>query len=662
VVRLATHRAAALALGGLTAVLTVEAVEYTVGLGSPALDGFARDYLYDVLIVAAGLVCAARAFVRGRESTAWLLIGLGLVSWATGDIYWTAVLRHLAEPPFPSLGDAFYLGIYPPVYVAIVLLLRTRLAEFPRSLWLDGFIGAVTIAAVGTAVVFDAVLGATEGSPAAVATNLTYPLGDLLLVALVVWSLGLTGWRPGRGWTLLAAGFVVFGVSDSVYLYQAAVGTYVEGTILDLGWLVAPVLLAWSAWQPLRARAAVRVDGIRFVVPPLASGLVAVAVLVYDHFAQINVLAVALAGTALVAVIARLALTFAENARMLSSSRREARTDALTGLGNRRSLLDDVEERLAAGDRFMLTLFDLDGFKQYNDTFGHPAGDRLLARLARNLDRFAGATGRAYRMGGDEFCLVVDDGHRTFEAIAATASDTLAERGDGFAITLSYGAVVVPDEATTAADALRIADQRMYAQKHGGRVSAGDQSSSVLVQAFAERDPCLADHLLQVADLAEAVARKLGLRPDEVRGVRIAAGLHDVGKVAIPDEILEKQGPLEPGEWDFVRRHTLIGEKILHAAPALAEVAALVRSSHERFDGTGYPDGLANEAIPIGSRIIFVCDAYHAMTSQRPYSPALGASDALVEVRRCAGTQFDPRVVDAFVAVLAERAVAQLAA
>jgi HD-GYP domain-containing protein (c-di-GMP phosphodiesterase class II) len=151
------------------------------------------------------------------------------------------------------------------------------------------------------------------------------------------------------------------------------------------------------------------------------------------------------------------------------------------------------------------------------------------------------------------------------------------------------------------------------------------------------------------------VAEKLGLPEDELAPLLQAASLHDVGKAAIPDEILNKPGPLDASEWEFMRRHTLIGQRILNAAPALARAAAYVRSSHERFDGHGYPDGLAGEEIPIGARVIAVCDAYDAMRSPRPYRAPMSMEGTVAELRRCAGTQFDPAVVDAFAAVIAER-------
>ncbi len=230
----------------------------------------------------------------------------------------------------------------------------------------------------------------------------------------------------------------------------------------------------------------------------------------------------------------------------------------------------------------------------------------------------------------------------------------LSEHGEGFAIGCSYGSILLPREAQDAETALRLADQRMYAQKRGDRSSASRQSADVLLRALAERNPELGSHLRDVAGLAARVAHRFGLPPEEVENIRQAAELHDAGKVAIPDEILFKPGPLNDDEWSFIRRHTLIGERIIGAAPALRRVAAIVRSTHENHDGTGYPDGLAGEAIPLGSRIIYVCDAFHAMTTDRSYRAAMDEEAALDELRRCAGTQFDPVVVEEFCLALEE--------
>jgi two-component system cell cycle response regulator len=244
----------------------------------------------------------------------------------------------------------------------------------------------------------------------------------------------------------------------------------------------------------------------------------------------------------------------------------------------------------------------------------------------------------------------------TLEA-AAQVREGLTERGNGFDVGCSVGLVILPEQAATAAEALRIADRRLYAAKHDGRRSAEHQTKDVLLRALVERDPDLVDHSTDVAALAEAVARAFGLSPAEAIDVRHAAELHDVGKVAIPDAILRKPGRLDDVEWAFIRQHTLIGERILGAAPALARVAPLVRSTHERWDGLGYPDGLAGTDIPLGARIVAVADAYDAMVSERPYAAARSHACALYELRRCAGSQFDPDVVEAYCAELDARRV-----
>jgi diguanylate cyclase (GGDEF)-like protein/PAS domain S-box-containing protein len=335
----------------------------------------------------------------------------------------------------------------------------------------------------------------------------------------------------------------------------------------------------------------------------------------------------------------------------------QALHDPLTGLANRRRLLADLEQGIAdatAAHPLLLALFDLDGFKTYNDTFGHPAGDALLTRLARRLERALGDGAAAYRVGGDEFCVLCPAGDP--HELPQRAAEALAEQGESFSVTASWGAVLLPLEARTATEALREADRRMYARKNSdSRSSAGRQSADVLLRILSERSPALGVHLDEVTALCDAIAQRMGMPEPDRSPLLQAASLHDVGKAAIPDEILDKPGPLNDEEWAFMRRHTLIGERILSAAPALSRAAKLVRWSHERFDGKGYPDKLAGRDIPLASRIIAVCDAYDAMVSERPYKVPAEPSAARAELRRCAGRQFDPDVVDVFCAVLEER-------
>jgi HD-GYP domain-containing protein (c-di-GMP phosphodiesterase class II) len=233
-----------------------------------------------------------------------------------------------------------------------------------------------------------------------------------------------------------------------------------------------------------------------------------------------------------------------------------------------------------------------------------------------------------------------------------TAAGALQERGSTFEVGCSFGMVRVPGETTDAETAMVLADARMYEHKNGRRPDPATDSHDVLVRALVERNRQLGQHNDDVAELVVAVSRELGLERADIVAARRAAELHDVGKLAIPDAILGKPSALSEQEWEFMRQHTIVGERIVASATSLTDVAPIVRSSHERWDGGGYPDGLAGEAIPFGARIIAVCDAYDAMTTTRPYRKAMSGADALAELRRCAGHQFDPRVVDAFERVI----------
>jgi two-component system cell cycle response regulator len=340
-----------------------------------------------------------------------------------------------------------------------------------------------------------------------------------------------------------------------------------------------------------------------------------------------------------------------KNAALLRVSRGEARTDALTGLRNRRALSTDLASAIresAGSEELLLVMFDLDGFKSYNDTFGHPAGDALLQRLGGRLAVAAtNHSGSAYRMGGDEFCVLAHLLAGDAEPLLHDTISALEDSGDSWSIGCSHGVAWMPSDATTESNALRMADERLYANK-ASRSSTSRQVTDALVQVITEQNASLDAHVERVSELAGTLAEALGQPELETQRIRLAAKLHDIGKTAVPAAILDKPGPLTAHEWEFLRRHTTIGARIVSAAPALANTAPLIRSSHERIDGHGYPDGLKGENIPFGSRILAVCDAFEAMTSDRIYRPAISADAALAELKRNRGTQFDKTIVDAF--------------
>jgi two-component system cell cycle response regulator len=633
--------------------LAVHAVHAVVGPGDGAVDNIVASWVYTGVMWVGSAMCLLAAATRRRERGAWTLIGLGLLLWSAGDLVWTLWLNNLENPPYPSVADGLYLGSYIAIYAGLLVLLRSRLRPIRPAQWLDGAVGGLAAAAVVAALVFPALAGITEGDTIDVAFNLAYPVCDVLQLTLIVMAFGLNRWRVDRAWLLLGLGMFANVVADSVYSYQSAVDTYVAGSWVDTLWPVGATLCAAAAWQVVPRRA---VEDLAGRTLPLTAffAAVALAVLVIGQFTTVHLAAALLATAALLVAGARGGMLFRENLQLLRSSHHDSLTDGLTGLANRRALMRDLEEAAAhatPAEMRTLALFDLDGFKQYNDAFGHAAGDALLQRLGIDLDAAVAGHGSAYRLGGDEFCVLLDHHAGPDDPIMAAALNALAEPADPFTVDASYGLVSLPADANTAAEALRLADHRMYELKHGRRATQGE-AREVLLAVLGEREPDLQRHMHDVAALARMVGTRLGLDAEDLDVVVRAAELHDIGKVAIPDEILHKPGSLNDADWEFIRQHTIIGERIVGAAEALRPVGRVVRASHERWDGGGYPDGLAGDEIPIGARIVFACDAWDAMTCDRGYRSALSAEVAAEELRANAGTQFDRNVVAALLAVV----------
>jgi len=618
----------------------------TVGFGSPRFSYFIEEWVYDFITLTAALATLARAALRREERLAWALLGFGLLGWAAGDLYWTVALRDLAEAPFPSFGDALYLGGYAFVLAGIVAYVRSRVGRMTAVVWTDVAIGALCVSAIGASVLMDYVLANTTGTPIEIAVAVSYPALDLVILAVAAGAVALTGWRPGRGLALIAAGVACAALGDAVYTYQSLAGTYTAGAWNNFLWPLATVLIAAAALQPSPGhRETEPAEGWRAFASPTIFALGVLALLMLERQDMNEPAVAALTVATLVAVVARLILTFVQNHRLV----RELETDSLTGLFNRGKLAYDLDRLFTSEEPtpHVLAFLDLDGFKAYNDAFGHPAGDALLVRLGHQLAAAVGERGRAYRLGGDEFAMLLRGDEASVGAAVAAGAAAMSERGEGFKVTCSCGSAELPADATSRDSALQLADQRMYADKDSRRTSAGGEVEAVLIRILNQRAPDLGEHVDAVKSLALAVGAELKLPPGELTALGRASELHDIGKVAIPDAILTKPGPLDEGEWRFMRQHTILGERIVAAASSLASVGRLIRTSHERWDGHGYPDGLAGEEIPLAARIILACDAYDAITADRPYSPARDPEAALSELRECAGTQFDPQVVGA---------------
>jgi two-component system cell cycle response regulator len=632
-------------LGALVVLVLVHGAHTVLGLDLGPSAALYDDWVYDAVMVGCAGVCIARAILVADGRLAWACLAFGLVCDAAAEI-----IASISESFAPIAQDILYLCLYLGAYLAIVLLGRRRALQFQASMWLDGVIGGLAVGAVGALALSTPGLLASHASGVRAALSISYPLADVLLIGVAVVMLALGGWRGCRTFATIALGFMVMAVADVVYLFQEAHGGYVVGTPLDTLWLLAALILAFGAWQPDSDGVSDRHSLGAVMAAPMLCGLAAIGVLAYGSVESIVGTSTWLAVATLVTVLLRLLATARENIALIVSTSELAERDALTGLNNRRALLRDLELALtaAADSPRLMLLFDLNGFKLYNDTFGHPAGDALLQRLARRLAEHAAPHGRAYRLGGDEFCALLEPAPDPM-AVAAKLAATLLERGERFTIGASYGEVLLGVEAHTTEHAMRIADQRLYAQKRLLRPLPVPEWRDVLLGLQRERDPELGTHVQEVAHLARLMGARLEMSEGDLADLVAAAELHDIGKAAIPDAILKKPAPLDDEERAFIERHTVIGERILASAATGRTVAAIVRATHERYDGHGYPDGVRGEQIPLSARIIAICDAYEAMTSARVYQAAVPAQRALAELAQGAGSQFDPKLTDLFI-------------
>jgi diguanylate cyclase (GGDEF)-like protein len=446
-----------------------------IGIGGAGLDTAINGVAYDATVICAGLACLTRARRGGPERAAWIAIGASILAWGAGEIWWTIYIEGNPDAPYPSPADIGYLAFYPLAILGLYLLVRARAEELDRRLWMDGTIAALGTAAVGAALLIEFVADRTSGSTVEVATTLAYPFGDVILISLIVGVIALTRWRPGRTWTLLLGGLAVMAIADVAFTLQSYESSVPGGDWVEPIYLLSAVLLGAEAWQPEanRINADARFDGWREMIVPgiVAGAMIVLGFLQYLHSS--SALTTLLWSATMLAVIARLAVSLRENQRLLD----QVRTDPLTSLGSQARWQMELKAREREPNAALtVILLDLNGFKRYNDTFGHPAGDKMLGMLGRRLKAAMGTDATAYRLGGDEFLVLAEGGIvglglEAREDLAVRAAEALTSRGRGFDLGASWGIASVPEESDSPTEAMQLADVRMYAQKESRRLA-----------------------------------------------------------------------------------------------------------------------------------------------------------------------------------------------
>ncbi|MEA2451230.1 MAG: hypothetical protein QOG63_3162, partial [Thermoleophilaceae bacterium] len=588
-----------------------------------------------------------------RLRSAWRLIAIGLAFYLLGIVLQSYYEIFAASKPFPSLADPAYLMFAP---FALAGLLRFPYSGGSRSQRRRTLIDCATVAIAGGAVIWYVVLGPTTLVSGATwpqtLVSVGAPVGDLMLiVGLATVLLRRTVPSSGLALRWLAAGLVFWVAADLVYSWMSLHSRYSGGDPVDALYMVAlGLFLVGGAAQrrptPADGTAsetkAWRPSWLPWFGVALAFVLLGFGVR-HDAFVPGGGLFISAAAVVLLVAVRQF---FAQ--RELLSTHRElelaheelaalATTDPVTMLPNHRALVTAIDEELSRSQRqdlgFAVVFFDVDHFKLFNDSVGHAAGDialREFGEVARRCQRGMDTVGR---WGGEEFVALLPQTSpdtamvvtQRLRAAIAAHSFSVAERPH---LTASFGVAVYPHDGVTRAQLIDAADQAMYAAKRFGRnqvFAAGDPVVAALVpgsrrdpvrdedalsgsvEALAllldERDTVTGSHAAEVADLAGRLAVEMGCDHAQLSGIRMAARLHDIGKVAVPDAILMKPGALTEAEWTLMRQHPVVGADVLSLIPALRSIAPLVRAHHERWDGTGYPDGLAGEDVPLAVRV-----------------------------------------------------------
>ena len=651
-------------------------VAYYVALSLDA-PPIARVLLYSMVSTSSAVAVLYGCYrYRPKPMLPWLMLGLGEAVYAAADTSFYVTHYIAGDTSYPALADIFYLSHYPMVVAGLVLLIRLRTPGRDLPSLLDAALLAVVAGMLSWLYLLAPTAEAQVPTLAKVA-SLGYPMMDLAMFAVALRLILGSGRRP-MAFFLLSTNLLAFFAADSIYVLQQLSGTYSAGNFIDAIWLTGNLALGAAALHPTMSRVgepAKVVDpgpGPARIVALCAAALVAPATLLVEYsrgaYHHIPVIAMA-CGLLFLLTIARLAV-------LVGQQRWLAITDVLTGLRTRRFFENRLAAEVAHARRSKTSLAvliaDVDHFKSINDAYGHPGGDRVLVEIATRLRTGIRQEDVLSRYGGEEFAVLVrgaaaDDPLVIAERLRrrVSASPVLVEDGMSVEVTISVGTATYPLHGGNPDELVKAADRALYAAKYHGRnridvgpgdTLAGDEAAGAggmiaYLQHLADVvDGWLSgqEHGRAVSRWAKLTAIELGLDSEQVRHAALGGQLHDVGKILVSKDIWTQDTPLSEQDWRQVHRHPEDGARMVRAVPGLADAAAVVHQHHERFDGNGYPEGLAGEQIRIEARIVTVCDSWAAMLADRPYQAARTEDEAREELLRCRGVQFDPDVVDAF--------------
>jgi diguanylate cyclase (GGDEF)-like protein len=665
----------------LAGVLVVAGYYFALALGAPPVVGVVLYLSVSASGAVMVFVGCARNQPRRRLRLPWLLLGTGQAVYAAADTVFYVSHDLLGNTAYPSVADPLYLGHYPLVVIGLILLIRLRSPGRDLPGLLDAASLAVVAAMLSWLYLIVPVARIDEPFIARL-VSVAYPVLDLVLLVFSLRLILVPGSRP-MSFVLLSTSLLAIFTADSIYVIQQLLNTYVSGNFLDAIWLAANLTIGAAALHPTMATLDQRRPGPDVRIGPMrlailtTAALIAPATLVaQDAFHALQDIPVIAAACAALCVF-----TIARLAGLLIDQRRLASTDALTGLRTRRYFEARLPAAVAgaakSGDAVAVLVIDVDHFTSINDRYGHRAGDRALREIARRLRGAVDRGDLLARYGGEEFVIVSSASPNHLPGLAERVRDRIANAPIvvlpevWIAITVSVGAASFPQHGDTVDNLLTTADRALYTAKTqgGDQVVVGANDRIPLVT-----EPAGAGHMLgylrelardvdgvggrsqSVGRWAGLVAAELGLNAATIRRTELAGGLCDVGKALVPRSIWGKPDALTTTERRIARAHAEHGYQLIRVVPGLADVADAVRQHHERWDGRGYPDGLAADRIRIEARIVAVCDAWAAMVSDRPFRSALRPDQAAAELARERGGQFDPDVVDAFLR-LRDRAV-----